>query len=96
MQPLKHFQIGIFFTMNVMRHWRTSTLYRAALLLPKPDRVKVIRIAIVQMLLGMLDLIGVALIGALTAIAIRGIGSQPVGGRVSRVIEFFGLGNITM
>jgi ABC-type multidrug transport system fused ATPase/permease subunit len=73
-----------------------STLVRATMLLPKEDRKKVLKIAVIQMTLGLLDLLGVALIGALTALAIRGFSSQPVGGRVSKVVNIFGVENYTL
>lgn len=66
------------------------------MLLPKEDRKKVLKIAVIQMTLGLLDLLGVALIGALTALAIRGFSSQPVGGRVSKVVNIFGVENYTL
>ncbi len=82
--------------MKKLNNWRESTLFRATLILPREDRIKVLKISTVQMLLGTLDLIGVAFIGTLTAIAIRGIGAQPIGGRVSDIVSFFGLENISL
>ena len=49
-----------------------------------------------QALLGFLDLAGVAVIGAIGAITIRGINSQPSNGSIQRFLEFIGLGSTTL
>ena len=60
------------------------------------DRKKILLVIIVQVFLGLLDLIGVALIGVLSALAINGLQSRPAGDRVSRVLEFINLDNQTL
>jgi ABC-type multidrug transport system fused ATPase/permease subunit len=60
------------------------------------DRRKILLVVSVQVFLGLLDLIGVALIGVLSALAINGLQSRPAGDRVSRVLEFVNLGDQTL
>lgn len=60
-------------------------------LLSKSDQRKVVAVVFFQFFLGCLDLIGVASIGILGALAVNGIQSKPPGDRVSRILELFGL-----
>jgi ABC-type multidrug transport system fused ATPase/permease subunit len=57
----------------------------------KNERRKILYVVVIQIFLGGLDLIGVAFIGILGALAISGIQSQNPGNRVSSVIEHLGL-----
>ena len=56
-------------------------------ILPKKDRRKYWIILFIQASLGILDLIGVSLLGVVGALSIRGIQSQPPGDRVTRILE---------
>ena len=60
-------------------------------LFSKRDRNKILIVIFVQVLLGFLDLIGVALVGVLGALAVTGIQSQQPGNRVSEVLKFLQL-----
>ena len=53
-----------------------SLLFRALKLLKPGDKYKLIAITIFQVLLGLFDIISVALIGLLTAISVNGIQSK--------------------
>ena len=64
------------------------TLIRALRLLPKHDRLKLYLITIAQVVGGLLDLIGVVLIGALGALSIQGIESRHAGNQVSKILNF--------
>ena len=57
----------------------------------KNERRKISYVVVIQVFLGGLDLIGVAFIGVLGALAISGIQSQNPGNRVSSVIKYLGL-----
>ena len=57
----------------------------------KNERRKISYVVVIQIFLGGLDLIGVAFIGVLGALAISGIQSQNPGNRVSSVIKYLGL-----
>jgi len=48
-------------------------------------------VAIIQILLGSLDLLGVALIGILGALAVNGVQSRPAGDRVETILSFLGI-----
>lgn len=62
-------------------------------LFDKNEKGKLLATAGVQVILGFLDLLGVALVGMLAALAIRGFQSQQPGDRVSRILELVGLEN---
>ena len=48
-----------------------------------------------QIFLGILDLIGVALIGILGSLAVRGVSSLEPGNRVSKILDFLGISDFT-
>lgn len=66
---------------------------RTVNLFDKKEKAKLLATTGVQVLLGFLDLLGVALVGILAALAIRGFQSQQPGDRVSRILELVGLEN---
>jgi len=70
------------------RHWRRSTLGRSAGVLSRQDQHKIVLIALVQIFLSFLDLLGVLVIGLLGAVAVGGIASSKPGNRVSDVLQF--------
>ena len=72
--------------------WTDSVLGRAVNVLSISDRRKVLAVVIIQIALGILDLIGVALIGVLGALAVNGIQSRPAGDRVTKILEFLSIG----
>lgn len=76
---------------NLRKRWRGTTFARSLRLLSRRDQKKISLVVFVQISLGLLDLIGVALVGILGVLAINGIKSQEAGGRVSQVIRFLGL-----
>lgn len=73
--------------------WRATIVGRSARLLTKAERRKVLVVAILQVLFGLLDLLGIAAVGMLGALAISGIGSQQPGNRVSDALSLLGLEN---
>jgi ABC-type multidrug transport system fused ATPase/permease subunit len=60
-------------------------------LLSERDRKKLGLVVIVQIMMGVLDLIAVAIIGLLGALTVTGVQSTQSGGRVSAVLEFLQL-----
>jgi ABC-type multidrug transport system fused ATPase/permease subunit len=72
-----------------------KTIRRALRIFSPQDRRKIGIITIVQVFLGILDLIGVAIIGVLGALAINGIQSKSAGDRVSQVLSFLQLDGYT-
>lgn len=76
---------------NYRTTWTESVLARAVSVLSRQDRRKVLAVIIIQIALGILDLLGVALIGVLGALAVNGIQSRPAGDRVTQILDFFGI-----
>lgn len=74
---------------------RKSVISRSILLLESRDRKKVGIVVVIQVLLGLLDLAGVALLGILGALTVSGVSSQTPGNRVSAVLNSLGLTNLT-
>jgi ABC-type multidrug transport system fused ATPase/permease subunit len=68
-----------------------STLARVVRILAKSDRKKIIAIAIVQICMSFLDLMGVLLIGFLGALAVAGIESEKQSTGVTTVLRFLQL-----
>ena len=66
-------------------------VFRVSRLLSKTDRRKVIYICLFQVALGFLDLVGVAAIGMVGALSVRGVQSRPPGDKVSQVLDILGL-----
>jgi ABC-type multidrug transport system fused ATPase/permease subunit len=71
-------------------------LKRAWGLLSPRDQLKVLIVSLGQILLSFLDLLGVALIGVIGALTIRGVSNQAPGDRVSKVLEFINLNESTL
>ncbi len=65
---------------------RSTTLYTSLTLLARKDRHKIFAVAIIQVLLGFLDLAGVAVMGVLGSLAVTGIQSKTPGDRVSSAL----------
>jgi len=72
-----------------------STISRAASVLSNGDRRKIFLIIALQISFGFLDLLGVGLVGIIGALAIRGVQSQTPGDRVTKVLEYLHLENLT-
>ena len=68
-----------------------STFGQSLLMLPMNDFKKLFAVIAIQIFLGVLDLLGVAAIGVLGALAVKGVASQSPGTRVQQVLEFVGI-----
>ena len=77
--------------MELINRWNNSTIGRSARIFSKRDKKRIIAVIILQICLGFLDLIGVAIIGILGALAINGVQSGKPGNRVSAVLDFIHL-----
>lgn len=62
-------------------------------LLSKKDKFKLVRIAVTQFCIGLLDLVGVVLIGALGALTINGVNSRSPGERVTQFLTLIRIEN---
>ena len=74
------------------KNFKTSTFYGSTKVLSPGDRKKIYLVTLVQILMGFVDLAGVAAIGMLGALAVNGIQSKGPGIRVSKVLHILGLG----
>jgi len=82
--------------LNRLQSWKThSTLLACFKLFSKEDRIKVLGSLFIQIVLGALDLIGIALIGILGALAITGIQSGEPGDRVSQILSVLGIDSLS-
>ena len=73
-----------------------TTIARSTHLLPRQDKLKVGLVVVLQIGLGLLDLIGVAIVGVLGALAVSGVESRQPGNRVHAVLLFFHLESLTL
>jgi ABC-type multidrug transport system fused ATPase/permease subunit len=73
-----------------------TTIARSTRLLPRQDKLKVGLVVVLQIGLGLLDLIGVAIVGVLGALAVSGVESRQPGNRVHAVLLFFHLESLTL
>ena len=69
--------------------------YKSLMLFDEKVRKKLFAIALIQIILGGLDLIGVSLIGLIGALSVTGVKSGLPGGRLESVLNFMGLSGMT-
>ncbi|MEI7560919.1 MAG: ABC transporter ATP-binding protein [Actinomycetes bacterium] len=69
---------------------------RALMILEKKDRYKSVVLVLIQIGLSFIDLLGVAVFGILGALAVNGTASRSPGNRVSKVLEFLNIGNLSL
>jgi ABC-type multidrug transport system fused ATPase/permease subunit len=81
--------------MTVIQRVKKSTVARCFFIFSKSDQRKIGLVVLLQILLGSLDLLGVALIGVIGALAVTGINSAEPGNRVGVVLEFLKLDEFT-
>lgn len=80
--------------MEILRNRvKTKPIFRSLLVLKTPDRIRLMIVVAIQIFLGFLDLVGVAVIGLLGALSLNGVQSRPPGDRVSAFLRLFSLDN---
>ncbi len=72
-----------------------TTLWKCFRLLNKSDRRKLGLMALLQLFLSVLDLLGVALIGVVATLAINGIGSNGPTGTIQRILDLLGISDLS-
>lgn len=77
--------------LKYMQKLQSSYFLRSLALLDRQDRKKVMLVTVIQISLSFLDLLGVATIGALGALAVNGVQSRGPGRTVSELLELLGL-----
>ena len=76
---------------NLRTRWRISALGRSLNVLPVNDQRKIIAVTLLQICMGLLDLLGVAAIGLLGALSVTGLQSQNPENRVNTVLHILHL-----
>ena len=80
---------------SLRTRWRETTIGRSARVLSRSDQQKISVVVVFQIFLGLLDLAGVAAIGMLGSLAVRGVSSQGPGDRVEVVLRYLHLSHQT-
>lgn len=75
--------------------WVTSQFKKALSVLPAGDRRKILFVIILQVFMGLLDLVGVALIGILGALTVSGVQSTQPGSKIQSFIRLVHLESFT-
>ncbi len=79
---------------NFSAKFRSGALFRATRLLNKGDRKKILLVILIQISLGLLDLLGIAVFGVMGSLAVSGVQSQSPNGRVGQVLSFLHLADL--
>jgi ABC-type multidrug transport system fused ATPase/permease subunit len=79
---------------RIVNKFEHSIIWKAASLFDKKDRLKIIAVALVQITLSFLDLLGVALIGLLGALGVTGIQSRRPEGTLNQVLSIIGIAEL--
>ena len=79
--------------MNLRKYWRSTTIGRSARVLSRRDQQKIGFVVLLQIFLGLLDLVGVAVVGILGALAVTGVQSRQPGNRVDAALKILHLHN---
>lgn len=77
------------------RKWDRTMIGRSVRVLSRADQRKIAIVVVFQIFLGLIDLAGVAAIGMLGSLAVRGVSSQGPGDRVEAVLRFLHLADQT-
>ena len=82
--------------LNFKGAFRSTDLSRSIRILTRKDQIRLFLVVLLQISFSLLDLAGVAAIGMIGALTIRGVGSQGPGDRVANVLNFLNLENQTL
>ena len=77
----------------IRSRWQKSTIGRSMRVLSRADQKKVVAVAVLQICMGALDLLGVIAIGLLGALSVTGIQSHKPGDRVSAALRLLHISN---
>jgi ABC-type multidrug transport system fused ATPase/permease subunit len=70
---------------------RESTFGLSLSLFPRRDKYLIVVVLLIQVILGLFDLAGIAVIGILGSLAVSGVATNVTGSRVSEVLEFLNI-----
>ncbi len=80
---------------RIKDNFRSSDIFRTVNVLSKADQYKIILVVAIQILMGILDLLGVLAIGLLGALSVTGVQSGKPGDRVSAILDLLQISNLT-
>jgi ABC-type multidrug transport system fused ATPase/permease subunit len=80
---------------RLRKKWSRTLIGRSVRVLSRADQRKISVVVFFQIFLGLIDLAGVAAIGMLGSLAVRGVSSQGPGDRVEVVLRYLHLSNQT-
>jgi ATP-binding cassette subfamily C protein len=75
---------------NILQSLKSLTF-----IFPRKDKEKLLIVSVIQIILSFFDLIGVAIMGVIGAVAVYGIQSKSAGDRVTKLLELLHLNNFT-
>ena len=81
---------------NLRIKFKSTTVFSSLNILDAPDRKKLFIVTVLQSACGFLDLAGVAAVGLVGALAVKGVQSVAPGNRASSALEFLGIQSFTM
>jgi ABC-type multidrug transport system fused ATPase/permease subunit len=81
---------------SLSQYWRSTNISRAVDVLSRSDQRKVLGISLLQILISGLDLLGVAAVGLLGALAVNGLQSDNQGDRVTWALKFLQIQNLSL
>jgi len=76
---------------KIREFYQSSTLVECFNLFTRRDKIKVLGALTLQIIIGAFDLLGIAIIGILGALAVTGIQSNEPGDRVSKILELLSI-----
>lgn len=79
----------------LISYWKQTKIGICAEILSRSDKRKTAAVAVIQTLLGSLDLIGVSIVGLLGAITINGVQSKSPEGTIQKILELSNLDNLS-
>ena len=78
---------------RLRKKWSRTLIGRSVRVLSRSDQRKISIVVVFQIFLGLIDLAGIAAIGMLGSLAVRGVSSQGPGDRVEVVLRYLHLSN---
>jgi len=82
--------------LNTLKSWKASDIRKCINLIDRNDQIKISIVIVINVFLGFLDLLGIAMVGILGALTISGIGAKSSGDRVQSAVKMLGLSNFDL
>ena len=79
-----------------MKGKKRTEFIKALSILSQKNRRKIYATVLIQVMLGLLDLVGIVVIGLVGTLAINGISNAQKGNRISQLISFLNIQNLTL